>query len=99
MQQSAEVRDDASLLRLVATQRDEAAYSQLFARYERPVYSLAYMIVGNTKIAEEVVQEGMLKVWTGAGTFRVEEEGANTCVKSWIMKIIARESYLALRRR
>jgi RNA polymerase sigma factor (sigma-70 family) len=57
------------------------------------------MIVGNTKIAEEVVQEGMLKVWTGAGTFRVEEEGANTCVKSWIMKIIARESYLALRRR
>ena len=99
MKQSVDVRDDASLLDLIAQQRDENAFSELFTNYKRAAYSLALNIVGDARIAEEVLQEGMLRVWSGAGKFRSIDSGNPGSAKAWIMKIIAREAFRALQRK
>src|SRR5438477_11970516 len=98
MKQTESAEDDIALLDRVARQRDEAAFSELFARYERPAYSIAFNIVGNARSAEEVVQEAMLRVWTNAERFRASDSETPNA-RAWIMKIITRESFMALRRR
>jgi RNA polymerase sigma-70 factor (ECF subfamily) len=97
MQQSVEVRDDVTLLNLVAERRDQAAFSELYSRYERLSFSLALNILGDARTAEEQVQEAMLRIWSKAGTFRGSDEHAPN-VKAWMMKIVARECFKALRR-
>ena len=99
MQRSANELTDVELLGLIATQRDEDAFSELFARYKRASYSLALTIVGDAKYAEEVVQEAMIRVWTSAGKFRTDVAGGNANPKGWILKIIAREASRALQRK
>ncbi|MBA3708202.1 MAG: sigma-70 family RNA polymerase sigma factor, partial [Planctomycetes bacterium] len=92
--------DDIALVSLVATRRDEEAFSQLFARYQRVAYSFAFHIVKDAKTAEDLVQESMVRVWSAAGSFRTDgADGRVPNVKAWIMTIVARESFQALRRR
>jgi RNA polymerase sigma-70 factor (ECF subfamily) len=99
MQQSVDELTDVELLSLIASQRDEDAFSELFARYKRASYSLALTIVGDAKYAEEVVQEAMIRVWSSAGKFRTDVATGNTNPKGWILKIIAREASRALQRK
>src|SRR5262249_55791779 len=94
-----DTRDDAGLLRLIATQRDSDAFSELFSRYKRPGYSLAFSILGDSKAAEEVVQEAMIRVWSSAGKFRHDNAEGPSNPRGWIMKIVARESSRALQQR
>lgn len=97
MQPSVELRDDVTLLNLVASRRDEAAFSELFSRYERLAFNLALNILGDPRMAEEQVQEAMLRIWSKAGTFRGDDEHTPN-VKAWMMKIVARECFKVLRR-
>jgi RNA polymerase sigma-70 factor (ECF subfamily) len=97
--QRSEVRDDAVLLGLIATQRDPEAFSELFGRYKRPAYSLAFSILGDVRAAEEVVQESMIRVWSSAAKFRTGENDGAANPKGWILKIVARESSRALQQR
>jgi RNA polymerase sigma factor (sigma-70 family) len=91
--------DDVKLLSLIAAQRDEAAFSEIYARYKRPAYSLALSILGDAKVAEEAVQEGMVRIWSSAKTFRMDVGIGPPNPKAWILKIIARESSRVLLRR
>lgn len=87
-------RDDASLLKTIATQRDEAAFAELFRRYEKTAFCLAFQISGSLGLAEEAAQEAFLRVWTRAGTYR-SEDGE---VRPWLLRIAAREALKMLRR-
>ncbi len=60
--------EDAALLTRVVD-RDERAVEELYARYSRPLYSLAYQVTGADRYAQEVVQEVFVAVWNTAARF------------------------------
>ncbi|HYF49654.1 MAG TPA: sigma-70 family RNA polymerase sigma factor [Planctomycetota bacterium] len=78
--------EDIRLLHAVAQTRDHAAFDELFKRHHRAAYNLALHICADSAVAEETVQEAMMRVWASAKTF--QREGS---VRAWILKIVARE--------
>ena len=54
--------DDKDIMRRIAV-HDQEAFALLYARYGKPVYSLAYRILANSTLAEEVTQDTFLKIW------------------------------------
>lgn len=60
---------DAELLRLTAD-KDEHAFAELYSRYERAVYNLAFYRTKSREDALDGAQEAFLKLWRGAGTYR-----------------------------
>jgi RNA polymerase sigma-70 factor (ECF subfamily) len=83
---ASETRDDATLLRAVAQERDKHAFDALVSRYENFLFSLAVHITGSTELAEETYQEAMMRVWSSAGSYRGEG-----VVKAWLVRIVVRE--------
>lgn len=76
-------RDDDALL--VAIQaRDHDALTALYDRYGRLAFGLAYRLLGERGIAEDVVQEAFLNVWRRAAGFEVGRGSA----RSWLMSIV-----------
>jgi RNA polymerase sigma-70 factor (ECF subfamily) len=87
-------RLDHVLLQALAG-RDLSALSELYDRYGRIAYTLAYRILGEPEAAEDVVQDAFLAAWRGAGTFRRERGNA----RSWLLSIVHHRSVDLLRRR
>ena len=85
-------RTDDQLLAALA-QRDLNALEELYDRYSKVAYSLAYRIVGDRGNAEDVVQEAFLSVWRQAGTYKRERGAART----WLMSIVHHRSIDRLR--
>ncbi len=73
--------EDAELMARVQT-GDEEAFAVLMRRWELPVKRLIARIVFNTREAEELAQETMVRVWQRRDQFR---EGA--AVRPWIFAI------------
>ncbi|HXG24344.1 MAG TPA: sigma-70 family RNA polymerase sigma factor, partial [Chthonomonadales bacterium] len=72
---------DAELVR--CTLRGEtAAYNELVRRYQRPVYSLAYRMIGSAEDASDLVQETFLRAYGALGTFRQDAS-----FLTWLYKI------------
>lgn len=84
--------DDATLLQAVA-RRDEAAFSTLYDRLSRPVFSLVVRIVRSRAEAEEVLQEAFWQVWERAPDYRAEL-GTAFC---WIVTVARRKAIDRLR--
>jgi RNA polymerase sigma-70 factor (ECF subfamily) len=61
---------------------DEAAFSELYARYNLPVFNFILRLTQQAIAAEDLLQEVFLAVWGGAGRFR----GKST-VKTWVFRI------------
>jgi RNA polymerase sigma-70 factor (ECF subfamily) len=89
----AERARDRELMRRV-TRGEQDALSELMARWTRPVYSLAFRILRNAELAEEVTQDVFLKVWKHAALFE-EQRGA---FSSWVLTMTHHGSIDALRR-
>lgn len=89
-----EPRSDAELLAAIGTHRDRAAFEELYKRHERGLYGLALRITGSSAAAEDAVQEALVRVWTGAETFR--EDGN---ARGWLFRLLAMESIRILRGR
>jgi RNA polymerase sigma-70 factor, ECF subfamily len=68
-----------------AARGESPALMKLYDRYNRLAFGLAYRIVGNPSLAEEVVQDAFLQAWNKAGTFD-PDRGAN--VRGWLMTIV-----------
>ena len=62
--------------------RDLAAFEELVARFERPVYGLCFRLLGDAEDARDAAQETFLKVYRGLGGFR-----AQSGLKTWIYRI------------
>jgi RNA polymerase sigma-70 factor (ECF subfamily) len=56
------IPDDTALLSLLA-QDDETAFQILFDKYRGKIFSVAYVYVKSSSVAEEIVQDVFLKVW------------------------------------
>lgn len=66
----------------------EDAYEDLIARYQQPVYGIAYRLLGNPADASDVVQEVFLKVFRGVGSFR-----EHSSLRTWMYRIAVNEAH------
>ena len=85
--------DDVQLLRRIG-QGDEDAMAAFYREHGRVVLSQVLLVVGERVLAEEIVQDTMLAVWRGAGSFRGESS-----VRSWVIAIARRQTRDRLRGR
>ena len=85
--------DDAALLRRIG-QGDEDAMAAFYREHGRVVLAQVLLVVGERVLAEEIVQDAMLAVWRGAGSFRGESS-----VRSWVIAIARRQTRDRLRAR
>lgn len=76
--------DDIDLIQAIA-QRESGPLMQLYDRYNRLCFAVAFRIVNDASLAEEVVQDAFLQVWNRATTFDVER-GRN--VRAWVLTIV-----------
>src|SRR5213080_1978205 len=51
---------------------DPDALDEIYGRYARSVYGLAYRILGDASAAEDVVQEVFLKLWRQPSSYNAE---------------------------
>src|SRR5512140_2919221 len=84
---------DSALVALV-TRRDEAAWSTLYDRYSRLVFSLAVRIVGERALAEEITADVFVRVWRSASSFA----GERGCFVAWLMSVTRHRAIDELRR-
>jgi RNA polymerase sigma-70 factor, ECF subfamily len=82
---------DAGLLRRIG-QGDEDAMASFYGEHGRVVFGQVLLVVGERVLAEEIVQDTMLAVWRGAGSFRGESS-----VRSWVIAIARRQTRDRLR--
>ena len=90
----ADPRQDHALVQALV-ERDLSALSELYDRYGRIAYTLAYRILGEAEGAEDVVQDAFIAVWRGAATYRRERGNA----RSWLLSIVHHRAVDVLRRR
>ena len=64
--------------------RDVSALDVLYERYKSYAFALAYRMVGNREVAEEVTQDAFLSVWRQGATYRP----ALGRVKPWLLSIV-----------
>jgi RNA polymerase sigma-70 factor, ECF subfamily len=74
---------DEELISLVE-QSNAEAFALLYDRHSRASYSLAYRMMGEKQAAEDLLQDALLKVWRGAGSYRAERGS----VRTWILSIV-----------
>jgi RNA polymerase sigma-70 factor, ECF subfamily len=74
---------DEDLIALVG-EGDAPAFAVLYDRHARAAYSLAYRMMGEEQAAEDLVQDALLKVWRGAGSYRTERAS----VRTWVLSIV-----------
>jgi RNA polymerase sigma-70 factor, ECF subfamily len=67
---------------------DETAYETLIARFQQPVYNLAFRLLNDPGDAGDVVQEVFLKVFRNVGHFRRQSS-----LKTWIYRITVNEAH------
>jgi RNA polymerase sigma-70 factor (ECF subfamily) len=74
---------DEDLISLVET-GDADAFAALYDRHSSAAFSLAYRMMGERQASEDLAQDAFLKVWRGAGSYRVERGS----VRTWILSIV-----------
>jgi RNA polymerase sigma-70 factor (ECF subfamily) len=79
--------EDARILRGLRAGIEEA-YEELISRYEQPVFSMVYRLLGNQPDACDVVQEVFLKVFRSVSSFR-----GQSSLRTWIYRIAVNEAY------
>ncbi|MHB1988140.1 MAG: RNA polymerase sigma factor [Acidimicrobiales bacterium] len=91
---SPDSRSDESLLGAMALD-DEAAGIAFVRRYQRRVFGMAFGILGDSGLAEDVAQEALIRVWRHAPVYDVRRGS----VTSWVLTITRNLAIDALRLR
>lgn len=74
-------RTDEELVAL-SIRGDTESFNQLILRWERPIFALAYRVIGREEEARDVVQETFLRAFRGIANFRGQAK-----FSSWIYRI------------
>jgi RNA polymerase sigma-70 factor, ECF subfamily len=80
-------QEDARILRGLRAGIDEA-YEELIERFQQPVYSMVFRLLGNPNDASDVVQDVFLKVFRSVGAFREQSS-----LRTWIYRIAVNEAH------
>ena len=86
-------RTDEELVEAVA-RADEDALGELYDRFGKVAYGLAYRVLQDASLAEDAVQEAFLQIWRGAGAYRPERAKAST----WLLTFVHRRAVDLVRR-
>lgn len=84
---------DISLIELIADAHADAI-KELYDRYHRLVFSVAFAILGDPATSEEVTLDVFVRVWQRAGTYRAERARVST----WLVAITRHHAIDVLRR-
>ena len=84
---------DEALVALVA-RSDEVALAELYDRFGRVAYGLAFRILRDRALAEDAVQEGFMNAWRTADRFMPERAKAST----WLLTLVHRRAVDLVRR-
>jgi RNA polymerase sigma-70 factor, ECF subfamily len=74
---------------------DSSALEQLYDRYVRQCFGLAIRLVGETSLAEEIVQEVFLKLWSRPDRYSAQRGNFG----SWLLSVVHHRCIDELRRR
>lgn len=83
---------EETLLLSIARHSDRPAFEALARQVERQAFGVAMRITGRREMAEEAVQEALLKVWLSASAYQ-----PTGSARAWILRIVANESLMLLR--
>ena len=95
MEENAQNRGSAELLliqRVLAGEKD--LFHELIRPYERGAFLLAYSILRNHADAEEIVQQGMVKIFVHLADLTARDK-----FKQWTMRVIENEAKMYRRKR
>ncbi len=87
---SRESPEDLLLARIA--KRDRDALTEIYARFQRPLFGYLYHLLGQKELAEDVLQQVMVIIWQKAHTFQGTGQAA-----SWIFGIAHHQAFKALR--
>ena len=87
-------KDETELISRMV-QGDQAALSQLYDRYARVMYSLAFKMLGSAEESEEVVLDVFAKAWRTAARY----DASRSRVDSWLFLMTRSRSLDRLRQR
>jgi RNA polymerase sigma-70 factor, ECF subfamily len=79
--------EDSRILRGLRAGIDEA-YEELIQRFQQPVYSIVYRLLGNPDDACDVVQDVFVKIFRSVGGFREKSS-----LRTWIYRIAVNEAH------
>ncbi|HZB78944.1 MAG TPA: sigma-70 family RNA polymerase sigma factor [Actinomycetota bacterium] len=85
-------RDEDLLMRVGAG--DDRAFRELFARYASVAHALAFRLVRQAQVAEEIVQEAFLAVWRSPERY----DRSRGSVRTWLMGTVHHRAVDAVRR-
>jgi RNA polymerase sigma-70 factor, ECF subfamily len=85
-------QDEELLLRVEGG--DDRAFRELFARYAAVAHALAFRLVRQAQVAEEIVQEAFLAVWRNPERY----DRTRGSVRSWLMGTVHHRAVDAVRR-
>ena len=77
-----------------ARRGDRKAFSRLVEAYQRPVFNLAYRMLGNVEEAEDAAQEAFLRAYTRLGQYDPEQK-----FSTWLFSIVNHHCIDRLRKR
>jgi RNA polymerase sigma-70 factor, ECF subfamily len=73
---------------------DARVFEVVYDRHGGAAFSLAYRMVGNRAMAEDVVQEALISIWRSGARY----ERARGSVRTWVLGIVHHRAIDALRR-
>lgn len=82
-----------NLLLARVAKRDREALSEVYVRFQRPLFRYLFHLLGRKELAEDVLQEVMVIVWQKAHTFQMTGQAAR-----WIFGIAHHQAFKMLRR-
>ncbi len=85
---------DARLMMRIREARDERALRELVERYQGPVYTMAYRMLGNAADAEDIAQRTFIRVWKAAPSYEPEAR-----FSTWLFTIVKNLVFNESRRR
>ena len=85
---------DEALLAIIATPDGDLALAELYDRYGKIAYGLAYRVLRDSTLAEDAVQEAFITVWRTAGTY-IRERGKP---RTWLLTLVHRRAVDLVRR-
>lgn len=84
---------ESDLLARVA-RKERLALSEVYARFQRPLFSYLFHLLGQKELAEDVLQEVMLVVWQKAHTYK-----GSAPASRWLFGIAHHQAFNVLRRK